>query len=371
MSKRTTKYKGGQQSVDALYTNFLASFGATANMSIDDIQTLFRAQVMKEFNSTIPTNASTNTPVGLKQIQNAQGKVLQDNLIKYVNLITQVQQSLTTQRSNLQQQQSNFNKQRTGEVVYQKLLKDTGNVLAKFDKYLLKYISFIMVNPKKDVLLSNLSTNIQKIIDEHKIALTMDMTSGNQNYSQFLIGTSNDIQNKIMIEVIRSILENTRPIYQEFQNTPITLSTNVPNNTTKKILQNVNKTLQSSTTLQSEFKKNIANWIDLLTEIVKLNSVTILATSLNKTTASHLGDIILDYQTSVTHIQSLFGKVSAPNMAPMFSNKKNSEIFVQELTSEVFRWGMNIFKLYKHSAYLSGSANGTANSNNSTSGTKN
>jgi len=358
MSKRVTKHKGGQQSVNALYTNFLASFGASADMSVDDIQKLFREQVMKEFASTIPTNA------GAKQIQNAQSKVLQDNLVKYVNLITQVQQSLTTRRANLNQQQSQINKQRTGEMAYQKLLKDTGNVVSKFDKYLLKYISFIMVNPKKDILLGNLSKNIERVVDAHKMALSSTPPS-DQDYAPFLISISNDIQNKIMIDVISNILENTRPIYQEFQNSPsITLATNVPNNTSKKILQDVNKSLQSSSTLQSEFKKNITNWIDLLTEIVKLNSVTILATSLNKNTASHLGDIILDYQTSVTHIQGLFAKATAPNATVFNTNKKNSEIFVQELTSEVFRWGMNIFKLYKHAAYLNGTPNTAAATNN-------
>jgi len=346
MSKRL-KHKGGQP-INKIYSDFLDTFKATPQMSIDEIQQLFKKKVMKDFDRTATSTSGSTT--------GAQDAIIQQNLINYVNMITQVQQSLTARRSALNQQQSQLNKERTDEVIYQKLLRDTGNVVSKFDKYLLKYISFIMINPKKNALLNNLSQNILKIIETYNVALTQTPPAG-QEYSVFLISNSNNIQNKIMIEVIQKIIENTRPIYQEFQNNPLQLSTDVPDTNVKKILTNMNNSLQTSTAIQTEFKKNISNWIDLLTEVIKLNSVTILASSINtKTITSHLGEIILDYQTAVTHIQTLTGKIQPPNATVFNSNKKYSPIFIQELSSEVFRWGMAIFKIYKHATYLYGPA---------------
>jgi hypothetical protein len=338
-----TQYKGAPQSLDQIYINFLQSFDATPQMSIDDIQELFKIKVSKELEG----------PTGTGLDAKGQASVLTDNLTKYVNLITQVQQSLQTKRLNLNQQQKQLNKQRTGEVVYQKLLKDTGSVVSKFDKYLLKYISFIMINPKKQELLTKLSKNVQSIITTYKPALAPAPLG--QEYNVFLISISGKFQNHIMIDIIQTIIENTQPIYQEFQNNSVQLTTNVPNNATKKILQNVNETLKQSSSLQTQFNKNISNWIDLLTEIIKLNSVTILATSLNKNANTHLGDIILEFQTSQQNITKLLG-IANKNVSIINSNKKNSEVFVQELISEVFRWGMTIFKLYKHSVYLYGPA---------------
>ena len=334
-----TQYKGApDQSLDAIYIKFLKGFDATPDMNINQIQNKFKQKV-------------TTQLVG----KNAQGQaeVLTDNLTTYVNLITQVQQSLQAKRMSLNQQQSQMNKQLTDEVVYQKLLKDTGNVVSKFDKYLLKYISFIMINPKKQELLTKLSKNVKSIITTYKPALDVQPPAS-QEYNVFLTSISSKFQNHIMIDIIQTIIENTRPIYQEFQNNPVQLTTNVPNNATKKLLQNVNETLKQSSSLQTQFNTNISNWIDLLTEIIKLNSVTILATSLNKSANTHLGDIILEFQTSQQNIIKLLG-IANKNVSIINSNKKNSEVFVQELISEVFRWGMSIFKLHKHSSYLNSS----------------
>ena len=329
-SNKNNNIKSGQNNVNSIYNNFLKSFGANITNSPQVIQSKFQNKLMNDFKKGNAEN------------------VIQNNLTKYVNTITQVQNALQKKSSNINQQKSNLNKQKSLQQQYRALLKQTNALLGKFDKYLLKYMSFIRTNPKRKKLLTDLANNMENIAVKYQYNLPV---SGN-TYTRNVETKVKTTQNTIMIEIIQAIIENTRPIYHEFKNNKRPINTNVSQNATKKILQNIQQTRLLGTALQKEFSKNISNWINLLTEIIELNAKTIILPSANsQIVADQLGEFYTDYQDAQTNINKLLaGNINnTRSLTSQLSNtKKQNDVFVQELVSEVFRWGLAIFKIYKH-----------------------
>lgn len=335
---RPKKYRGGQNAgpigtnSSKIITKFLQDFGATANMTPNQIKNKFSAHLAQEITAGTTNNAVRNA------------------LTKYVNNIFQIEQSLIAkqnsliqQQANLQQQQANLQKQKNIESSYRGLIKNTNAIINKFNKYLLKQMSFITTNPRKDRLLLDLYQRMRKLVNKY------DFDIANQ-YTQQTTNRTKDIQNKLMIDVIQALIENARPIYQEMKNNLAPINTNVPNQGSRKILQAIANQRSTTSALQKEFSNTISNWVDLLTEVIQLNAVTLAPINSTVTANNKLGELHLEYQESQKKILDLL--TDAPNVnksANIFRHPRmKSEVFIQELVSEIFRYGMTIFRMYKH-----------------------
>ena len=344
--------KGGAigNTTDNIYVNFLRQFDATPNMTSQEVQQKFKEKIMSEFETT-----SQNGKVTPQSID-----VIQNNLQKYVKMMTNVQNSLQKNRNALKIQQSNINQEQAINKKFQSLVKETNALLREFDKFLLKHMSFVRINPKKDQLLNDLAQRMKNIADKYKLQVGTNANLGSENYSQNTLVKTTTIQNKIMIDVIQALIENTRPIYKELMNNAKTISTNVPRNTTRKILESIEKERMLGTQLQKDFSENISNWVKLLTEVIELNAMNITSSSLSRKAAiNKLGDFHLEYQDSQNNINQLLTDYSVGSpVKNIFSSKMKNEVFVQELVSEMFRWGMSSFKIFKYNQMMEQPSNG-------------
>lgn len=325
---KSNKMNGGQ--TNAFY-NFLSSFGASPTNSSQDIQNKFKSKLEDDFQ-----NNTTNQ------------QVIRGKLETYVNYIIQATQDLEQKKTQLNQAQSNLNSQKQLELQYRQLVKKTDQLLRDFDKYLLQYMSFIRNNPKRKLVLVNLSDKIGEILQEFNY--NNSINSNNQNLTDKINQKAFQDQNKIMISVIQSILESTRPIYQNVK-TPSNINKNVSNNKSKNILDEINKSRKMSGKLQKAFDDNISNFIQLLTRVVELNT-TVISFANNKMMGNKLQEFYQDYQNNIQKLIKLINETVSNNVNSfgelISENKKKNDVFVQELVSEVFRWGLNTFKIYKH-----------------------
>jgi len=345
------KLKGGQETnsseYEQIYTNFLSKFGANTNNTANQIQKKVANKLSADMGILPPgTPGPSISPE--KQIG-----VIQNTLTDYINAIVAIQQAFQRDKSTFQIQQSNFQMKKNVDMKYSDLIKKTNALIRNFDKYLLKDMSFIRMNPKKDALLNDLSQRMKKIVDEYKLELSSNV--GAENYTQNTNQKTQDLKNKIMISVIQNLLENVRPIYRDLRNNAQPLKTNTTRNSTKQILANIEKERTMGTQLTKEFSENIGNWIKLLTEIIELNAVTIIFPSkINSPNATKkLGDIHLEYQEAQKNINNLLSDVVSQNTPKNFFHPKfTNEVFAQELVGEIFRWGMATFKIYKYNQFL-------------------
>ena len=315
-SKYNKKKTGGQFEINGLNT--------------DKIETL--AQGLQ---------TSLDQPAGNK---NAKVANFKEALQAYMDYISTKIANIKTQQNAINKNRSNLNRQKNINKQYTVLIKKTNELNKNFDKYLLQYMSFIRINPKRNKLLSDLSNKMERIVTDYDV----QNPEPSNNYNPLVSSKATQTQNKIMIEIIQSILESTQPIYQSMKSsTPI--RTNVSDNTVKKILEEILKTGKMSDEVKSAFNKNISNWIKLLTEIIELNAAMIIGSD---NSANKLADLYLDYNTARTNIINLTSSNSQTNAnnftTRISNNKKKNEVFVQELVSEVFRWGIALFKIYKH-----------------------
>lgn len=358
-NKNNKKLKGGQEAnkseYEKIYANFLSKLGANPNNNSDQIQ----KQVAKKLSGDMGIPPPGVSPeqiqkeVASQVSQKNQIGVIQNTLSDYINAIVAIQKAFQINKNNFQKQQSNFQLKKNVDMKYGDLVKETNALVRNFDKYLLKDMSFIRMNPKKDVLLNDLSQRMKKIVDKYKLELANNV--GAENYTQNTNQKTQDIQNKIMISVIQNLLENVRPIYRDLRNNAQPLKTNVARNSTKKILEDIEKERLMGTQMTKEFSENIGNWIKLLTQIIELNAVTIISPSkINSPNATKkLGEFHLEYQEAQKNINNLLFGVGSPNTSKNFFHPKfTNEVFVQELVSEIFRWGMATFKIYKYNQFL-------------------
>jgi hypothetical protein len=328
--------KGGGPNNSQAYTNFLGTFGATKNMSSEDIQKLYKTQLEKDFQAS-----STNTPITPTTTE-----AIKTNLSNYIQYIINLYQDTQVARQTINNNRNALMKQQSLEKQYRDLLKRTNVIGNSFDKYLLQYMSFIMINPKRTTLLNDLTSKMESIIEKYKLS---DPVSGN-TYTANVQTKVNQDQNNIMIAIIQAIIENTQPIYLALKTSSSKLYTNVANNSTRKILEDLNQSRQTNSKIQKEFNNNISNWIQLLTDIIQLNATYLVYPEVNsQLAADRIAEFYLDYQTSRKNIDNMLSGSNQNSIVNNLSkNKSTNEVFVQQLVSEVFKWGLATFKIYKH-----------------------